>query len=315
MSWKNYNPKNAMPKCYEHLSEWGVDIPTTDCFAYSYYSENNHNWVYNKLKICESQGIPCGPIGTAPTQYPVIVKPIINLLGGGNSVRVAHNEEQYEQIQDGGLFWSPFQLGEHYSIDLILLDGKVQHTFWFRGEKLQLGMFDYWEFVHNYDKRTECYVIDWVEKNLFYYTGCVNLEVIGGVITEVHLRMGDIDRFGSSALMESIHILYNANKWVNLDLELPDKFYIAALFAQPNTQFSINKKLCNSLFSHLTYYQFDSQTNSDNNPPAGKRLAIFCDSCFDTVTNARNAAIALFNPSINGKYTDALTNFEDLRND
>jgi len=312
MSWKTYNPKQVMPKHYKDLSEWGVDIPTTDIYAYSYYGKP-FNWVYNKLKICESQNLSCGPIGTIPTEFPIIIKPIINLLGGGNRASIAHNMEQYIKIQDGGLFWSPFQIGEHYSIDLIILEGKVQTTFWFRGEKLQLGMFDFWELTNNYPKQLHNYVTDWVESNLFNYTGCVNLEVIGEAITEVHLRMGDIDRFGSQPLMEAIHILYNSKKWPNIELEIPESFYITALFSQPNVQFFINTRLADSIFSELTYYQFDSQTHIDNNPPAGKRLAIFCDENFERTTKARNIAIGLFKPYIDGKYTDALTNYEDLR--
>ena len=312
MPWKTYDPKQSMPKQYKDLSRWGVDIPTTDSYAYSFYGKSL-NWVYNKLKICESQSIPCGPVGTTPTQYPIMIKPIINLLGGGNKTSIAHNFEQYETAQDGGLFWSPFQLGEHYSVDLIVLEGKVQTTFWFRGEKLQLGMFDFWELTSKYSQQLLAYVTDWVEANLFNYTGCVNLEVIGDVITEVHLRMGDIDRIGSQALMEAIHVLYNAKKWPNIDLEIPDNFYIAALFSQPGERFTINPALANAIFSDLEYYQFDSQDHTANNPPAGKRLAIFCDKSLEKATKARNIAIGLFKPDIDGKYTDALTNFEDLR--
>lgn len=312
MPWKNYNPKQVMPEKYKDLSEWGVDIPTTDDYAYSFYGKSI-NWVYNKLKICESQNLPCGPVGTRPTEFPVIIKPIINLYGGGNRATIAHTIEQYEQVLDGGLFWSPFQLGEHYSVDLIVLDGKVQTTFWFRGEKLQLGMFDYWELVREISQELVSYVTDWVESNLYNYTGCINLEVINKIITEVHLRMGDIDRFGSQPLMEAIHVLYNSQKWPNIELEIPNTFYITALFSQPKVQFSINTRLADSIFSDLAYYQFDSQTHVDNNPPTGKRLAIFCDEHLENTTKARNIAIGLFSPVIDGKYTDALTNYRDLR--
>lgn len=312
MPWETYDPKLAMPKTYSLLSDWGDVIPTTDSYAYSFYGKEL-NWVYNKIKICESQNLPCGPLGTSPSQYPVIVKPIINLWGGGNNVAIAHSVEQYEEIKTAGLFWSPFHIGEHYSVDLIVLDGVVQTTFWFRGEKLQLGMFDYWEYTEGYDNYLYGYVVDWVQSNLGNYTGCVNLEVIGKYITEVHLRMGDIDRFGSQPLMEAIHILYNAKTWVNIDLEIPKSFYLAALFAQTNKTFTINEKLANALFSHLTYYQIDNADGMHSNPPGGNRLAIFCDSSLDTVCNARNIAIALFKPDIDGKYTDCLRNFEDLR--
>lgn len=312
MPWETYDPKLAMTKAYELLSTWGEPIPTTDTYAYSFYGPTL-NWVYNKLKICESQNIPCGPVGTEPTEYPVIIKPIINLWGGGNSIKIAHDQEQYASIKTAGLFWSPFHIGTHYSIDLIVLNGIVQDTFCFRGEKLQLGMFDYWELTKEYPDSIYNYVVTWVETNLRGYTGCVNLEVIGNYITEVHLRIGDIDRLGSIALMESIHILYNAKSWVNIDLEIPDTFYIAALFAQPNKTFTINEKLTDTLFKHLEYYQIDTADGMHSNPPAGSRLAVFCDESLEAVCEARNVAIALFTPDIDGKYTDCLLNFEDLR--
>lgn len=311
MPWTTYNPKISMPTAYNQLSEWGIDIPTTDACAYTHYPK--FQWVYDKIKVCKSQNLPCGPIGTTPTSFPVIIKPIINLLGGGNRIQIAHTLEQYEYIQDGGLFWSPFQLGEHYSVDLIVLDGTVQHSIWFRGEKLSLGIFDYWELSLDYSAELECYVTDWVESNLSDYTGCVNLELINNSIIEVHLRMGDIDRIGSQPLMEAIHVLYNSQVWPNIDLEIPDTFYIAALFAQPNTRFNINKTLSNELFRDLTYYQFDKQELSANNPPSGSRLAIFCDNSLEKVTRARNIAISLFTPDIDGRYTDCLLNYKDLR--
>lgn len=312
MPWKDYNPKKSMPSTYALLSDWGNDIPTTDTYAYSFYSKS-FNWVYNKLLVCETQNIPCGPVGTEPTEYPVIIKPIINLWGGGNSIKIAHDKEQYNNIKSAGLFWSPFQIGEHYSVDLIVLKGEVKETIWFRGEKLSLGMFDYWELTDNYTSKLYCYITDWVEHNLPNYTGCVNLEVIGDIITEVHLRMGDIDRLGSQPLMEAIHILYNAETWPNVDLQIPKTFYISALFAQPSTTFAINKKLTDKIFNKLTYYQIDALEGMHSNPPTGNRLAVFCDTSLDAVCNARNIAIALFTPTIDGKYTDCLTNFEDLR--
>jgi hypothetical protein len=312
MPWKYYNPRKAMPDAYKDLSEWGVDIPTTDTFAYP-NNLGTYDWVYNKMKICATQNLPHGPIGTTPTVFPVIIKPIYNLYGGGNSIQVAHTIEEYENIQDGGLFWSPFQMGEHYSVDIIMLHGKIQETIWFRGEKLSLGMFDYWELTKNYSSQLWCYVTDWAEFNLSNYTGCVNLEVIGDVITEVHLRMGDIDRLGSQPLMEAIHILYNAEKWPNIDLEIPDTFYIAALFAQPATQFTINERLLHEINSNLTYFQLDDSYCNDSNPPSGTRLAIFCDKDFNKVCKARNITIALFKPDIHGQYTDCLTNFVDLK--
>jgi hypothetical protein len=311
MPWKNYNPRAAMPKYYNTLSDWGTVIPTSDEVAWTI--NKAHNWVYNKLAIAQSQFIPCGPLGTEPTEYPIIVKPITNLAGGGVGAVVCHNAEQYDKVKHkAGYFWSRFHLGTHYSIDLILVKGLIQLDITFIGEKLQLGLFDYW-----YLTKTPISLLhtlqDWISKHLTNYTGCLNVEVINETIIEAHLRFGDLDRIGDVELLESIHILYNAGKWV-YNSTLPDKFYITALFGQHDATFTMNVQLANYLFKNLTYFQLDSSDIEPMGKPLhGQRLALFCDSNFEATTDARNIAIALFNPTINGKYTDPLTNYTQLK--
>lgn len=309
MPWKNHNPIELMSEFYSDLSSDGVLIPTTDEVAYMHFYEYRN--FYNKMDICDTQNIPHGPIGTRPTQYPVVMKPIINLKGGGVGSFVVHHEEQYNTVNFPGLFWSPFQLGEHYSIDLILSNGTVVDHYCMRGEKLQHGMFDYWELIEC-PEQTYRYVHSWAEEWFEDYTGCLNVEVINDVIIECHLRMGDIDRFGDHDLMQAIHHLYNTGDWY-YNGDRTTQFYLAALFAQYGESFSINQNLCDEIFDYLTYYQIDDPKFFTENPPTGQRLAIFCGETLEDVTDARNIAISLFSPDIEGKYTDALTNFRDLR--
>ena len=127
--------------------------------------------------------------------------------------------------------------------------------------------------------------------------------------------MGDIDRFGDATLMEAIHTLYKKHHW-EWDRDsgyFPEEFYIAALFAQPNTTFDINLSLIKKVFSDLTYYQIDDPNFYHTNPNHGNRIAIFCDNDWEKVARARNIAIALFSPDIDGKYVDCLRDFEELR--
>src|SRR5262245_33640461 len=44
-------------------------IPIDDATAWQIFPD--HRWVYNKLSICESQGVPHGPHGTEPPRFPV----------------------------------------------------------------------------------------------------------------------------------------------------------------------------------------------------------------------------------------------------
>jgi hypothetical protein len=235
------------------------------------------------------------------------------MYGGGVGAFACHNAIEYSKITTPGMFWSPFQIGEHYSIDLFLKHGLVQQpVIVFRGEKLQLGMFDYWELVE-LPRETYLKIKSWAESNLAGYTGCLNVEVINDVIIEAHLRFGDIDRLGDTELLESIHCLYNASSWT-YNKDITRNFYIAALFGQPDTKFSINETLAKEIFSHLPYYFFDKPgPEKMGNPIHGQRIALFCGNTLEEVCRARNIAIAMFKPTIHGKYTDALTNFVDLR--
>jgi len=63
-----------------------VVIPTGDEHAYELWPQ--HRWIYNKLLICESQGIAAAPHGVAPPAFPVFSKPIYNMSGMGVGGRV-----------------------------------------------------------------------------------------------------------------------------------------------------------------------------------------------------------------------------------
>ena len=313
MTWMNYNPTTKMPHLYSTVSNEGSLIPTTDDIAWEHF--RYYRWVYNKLEIAESQGLSCGLVPTIPDQFPVVVKPVFNLMGGSINAKVAHNLEQYQKIVDPGSFWSPFHFGEHHSIDLILKDGQIVEMFSFHGEKLQFGAFDIWSLN---DDETDDELLElvepWVEEFLVGHTGCLNLEVIGDYIIEAQLRMGDIDRFGDAQLMSAIHKLYNTGKWeYRRNSDTPESFFLAALFAQPNKIFNINFELFDYIVGNeLVYYQIDDPEMYHTNPPHGSRVAIFCDYEQDNVIWARNIAAAMFKPDIDGKYLQPLTGYKEL---
>ncbi len=316
MTWANHNPIQSMLERYHEVSnDDDVLIPTTDDVAWTHL--RYHRWVYNKMQICESQDIPYGPVGTTPTEYPICVKPIYNLFGGSVKSQVCHNEEQYRQIIDPSLFWSTYHMGDHHSVDLIMWNGCVMEQFIFYGEKLHHGSFDYWSLVESDDHAVEDplrVARNWAEEFLDDYTGCVNIEVINGNVIEVQLRMGDIDRFGCASLLESIHSLYKGKGWSwTRPSSFPKKFYLAALFAQPDVNFDINPNILNEICNKLTYWQLDNPELYHTNPSHGNRLAIFCGEDWSEVVRARNLSIALFSPDIDGRYVDCLCDFKDLR--
>ena len=71
-------------KIYDLLKCNNDNIPLNDLDAWISYPD--HNWIYNRLDIAKYQKLKCAPMPIQPTQYPVIIKPIINLYGMGNKI-------------------------------------------------------------------------------------------------------------------------------------------------------------------------------------------------------------------------------------
>ena len=81
--------------------------------------------------------------------------------------------------------------GAHISTDVAVVDGEPA---WWRhvtGVAVGEGMFDYWTVRAARDPGLEAACRAWIRKNLEGYTGLLNLETIGGVIIEAHLRLSD----------------------------------------------------------------------------------------------------------------------------
>ena len=119
-----------------------VLVPTDDTDAYILHPA--HRWVYNKLLVCERQGIEHAPHGIAPPHYPVFSKPIYNLRGMGSGGRVLRSRTEYERALTPGHLWMRLLTGEHVSTDVALVYGE---PVWWRhtvGTALPDGLFDYW---------------------------------------------------------------------------------------------------------------------------------------------------------------------------
>src|SRR2546429_411608 len=83
-----------------------------------------HRWIYNKLLVCETQGLEHGPHGIPPSRFPVFSKPIYNLRGMGVGGKVLRSREEYDREQAPGHLWMPVLGGEHVSSDVAVVDGE-----------------------------------------------------------------------------------------------------------------------------------------------------------------------------------------------
>ena len=99
-----------------------VVIPTDDELAYQRYPR--HRWIYNKLLICETQGLDNAPHDIMPPQFPVFSKPIYNLRGMGCGSKIIESAEQYRAAIEPGYMWMALLSGDHVSSDAAVIDGK-----------------------------------------------------------------------------------------------------------------------------------------------------------------------------------------------
>lgn len=190
-----------------------VLIPTDDGDAWTLFPE--HRWVYDKLRVAESQGLTCGPHGIMPASFPVFSKPVFNLRGMGTGSRVLRTEREFRANQRPGHIWMPLIEGEHVSSDIAVVRGEAR---WWRhtiGVPIGEGMFDRWIVLADARPEIEEPGGAWLAKHLDGYTGMVNFETIGGQIIEVHLRFADQwpDLYGGQPWVEALIALYRDRAW------------------------------------------------------------------------------------------------------
>ncbi len=142
----------------------GLVIPIDDATAWELWPA--HRWVYNKLLICETQGLPHGPHGTMPRTYPVFSKPIYNLRGMGTGGRVIGNEAVYLAHLTPGYLWMPNLRGTHVSTDIALARGRAVWSRQTTGIDGPGGTFDYWAIRAVADPVLEQRLVAWTDEHL-----------------------------------------------------------------------------------------------------------------------------------------------------
>ncbi len=257
-----------------------VDIPAADADAWLW--NPRHRWVYDKLAVAMSQGIPAALFGIEPDTYPVFSKPTTNLHGMGADSAVLRDETDYVRLCRPGHMWMELLTGDHVSSDAAVAAGKVC---WWRhatGVPAGQGMFDYWTVHGGKRNDLEAYLGKWVARHLKGYTGMVNFESIGGRIIEVHLRITDQwpDLYGGHGWVEALVGLYASGRWCFAG-EVRRTGYSATLFGPPRSGYRHPPaELVAGLLSmagisslQVTFHEHQAP-EWHSNPPGGFRLAV-----------------------------------------
>ena len=262
----------------------GVDIPTEDADAWTWFPA--HRWIYDKLRVAQSQGMAAAPHGVMPPAFPVFSKPIINLRGMGIGSRVISSAEAYRNTLTPGHFWMELLDGEHVSTDAAVENGRVV---WWRhatGIPRPGGTFDRWVVHGEFRPSLETNCATWIQKNLDGYTGMLNLETIGGKIIEAHLRFADQwpDLYGADWVHALIR-LYAERRWVFAD-NTRETGYSVVLFAPPGPRYRHPPEAVIAELTgmpgissiQITFHE-DWEPHMHAMPPGGFRLAII--NCHD----------------------------------
>lgn len=255
-----------------------VMIPTDDALAYTLYPA--HRWIYNKLPICESQGLTHAPHGIPPPEFPVFSKPIYNLRGMSAGGKVITSLAEYEREQTPGYMWMQLLIGEHVSTDVAIIEGEPM---WWRhaiGKALDKGMFNYWTVLTKPRPEIEAYCGAWLHRHLKDYSGAINFETIGGKIIEAHLRFTDQwpDLYGPGWI-ESLVELYAHKRWHYLD-ESRRTGYSVVLFGKHGLRYKVDHSVVAKLRTRpaissiqISFHE-DQAPETHAMPPGGFRLAI-----------------------------------------
>ena len=274
-----------------------VTIPTDDMTAWTLFPRQR--WIYNKLLICETQGIEGAPHGVDPPGFPVFSKPIYNMNGMGVGSRVIRSRHELDAEPMPGCMWMRLLEGEHVSTDAAVVDGEARwwrHTLGVPGEG---GTFDYWTVLAEARPAIESYCGEWLARNLKGYSGCINFETIGARIIEAHLRFADQwpDLYGAGWLDAMVR-LYGEGRWDYADRDRRDG-YSVVLFGEHGPRYRAPpERLVEALrrapgiSSLQVTFHPGLPPEAHSMPPGGFRLAVV--NCWD-LDAGREARATLWN--------------------
>lgn len=257
----------------------GVFIPTDDPEAWDWNPE--HRWVFDKLQVALSQGLDAAPHGLEPRRYPVFSKPIFNFGGMGVGSRVIASREDYLAAYAPGHMWMPLLTGAHISTDAALVEGEIRWLRHATGLPTAGGMFDYWTVHAEHDAGLEARLDGWCRRHLSTYTGMLNVETIGGIIIEAHLRFADQwpDLYGAG-WVEALVGLYAHRTW-RFDDRDRHQGYSLALFGPhgrryrhpPSAVVSEVAAMPGVRSVQITFHE-DRAPEQHSMPPGGFRVAL-----------------------------------------
>lgn len=273
-------------------------LPLTDPWAWKTFAA--HNWIYNRLELVQRQGVPCGPLPVQPPTFPVFAKPMMNLWGGGRGAGTLKDKTAWkEALPDPALFWMPMLEGRHISVDAIIDDRGVAALLPMEGHPIGDGMFDHWRSVPLTPAVAEAGA--WLAAALPGYRGVLNFELIGDVVIEAHLRLGDLDRCGQPAVLQRVVDVYDGASWAG---EV-HPFTVFALFG-PATPIRIDPAVQDWAAQFTDTCDFEHDDEPEVLPKGGRRLVYFSTRDHELGLEVRQRIVDACAPPLPTRFVSSL---------
>ena len=152
----------------------------TDAEAWQRYPQLR--WLYDRLQLSQALEYECGPAGTLPPRPGIwFAKPIINLNGMGVGAYAQHYDGGPSFPVRPGSFWMPHFTGRHLSIDLQRVSSGWDFGLTVECICRNNRPFE-WRKVTEVPELPDIVVTDETD------IPCLNIELIGSNVIEVHLR-------------------------------------------------------------------------------------------------------------------------------
>ena len=199
------------------------DVPVYDSTCYDRYPK--HRFVYDKLWVARSQGIPAGLVaellkGQANPEYPIFVKPRWGHKTSGSKhcqqVTAASELPDARAARRHELMWSDMLPGSEAMTDFVLVKGRVVYQMSHVCSEQQHDFADAWKYTSPLNKPPET-VLAWVSKHLRGFTGIVNVQYRGDKIFEAGLRPARTGAYfaatDNEALLRNVSTALSHDEW------------------------------------------------------------------------------------------------------
>ena len=188
-------------------------------------------FVYDKLWVAQTQGLPCGTLesiknGGVDLDYPVFIKPRWGHLTASSrncyKIDRASGLSPYLGFKD--MMWSSYVPGREGMTDFLMLNGRIVFQLTFVYSEEQRGNVEVWKYVTT-ETPPPPHVTAWVEKHIPNHTGFVNVQYRAGKIIEAGMRPARGGAYliiaDNPAISENVYNVFHRGEWNgNLDMSI-----------------------------------------------------------------------------------------------